>query len=230
VRARLAAVPRPVLVAVGVALAAALAVAVALLLTAGRDTATGPGPTGTVAGATAEATAAPTPTPAPSEAAADAGEEAPPAPDAPVVVDADLAAPYEPTTTDPVALDATATFSDGVTARLVSLEAVQGEAQGPGEVAGPAVRVTVELTNGTAGAVGLGAAVVNAYAGADALPSEPLSGPRAQPFGGVLAPGASVSASYVFRVPEGLRDRLQVTVSHDPRVADVLFEGAAPSA
>lgn len=144
--------------------------------------------------------------------------------------DADPAAPYTPVTEPAVALDQPATFASGVVAELTKVESVDGEAQGPGEVAGPAVRVTVRLTNGTEAAVPLAGAVVNVYAGQDLAPGEPLSGPGGKPFTGTVQPGATATGVYVFNVPADQRDRLQVTVSHDPTVTTVLFEGAGPSA
>ncbi|MDC7120070.1 hypothetical protein OMK64_00795 [Cellulomonas fimi] len=144
--------------------------------------------------------------------------------------DPDPAAPYTPVTEPAVALDQPATFATGVTAELTKVESVAGEAQGPGEVAGPAVRVTVRLTNGTAAAVPLTSAVVNAYAGQDLAPAEPLSAPGGQPFAGSVQPGATATGVYVFNVPADQRDRLQVTVSYDPTVTTVLFEGPGPSA
>lgn len=144
--------------------------------------------------------------------------------------DVDPAAPYAPVTEPAVALDQPASFATGVTAELTKVESVDGEAQGPGEVAGPAVRVTVRLTNGTAAAVPLTQAVVNVYAGQDLAPGEPLSGPGGKPFTGTLQPGATATGVYVFNVPADQRDRLQVTVSYDPTVTTVLFEGAGPTA
>jgi len=44
-------------------------------------------------------------------------------------------------------LDNKVETSPGVTARVKSVEAVKGEARGPGEIAGPALRVTIAITN-----------------------------------------------------------------------------------
>jgi len=144
--------------------------------------------------------------------------------------DADPAAPFAPETKPAVGLDESAPFDSGVVARLVRVESVAGEAQGPGEVAGPAVRVTVEITNGTGAPVSLDSTVVNLYAGQDLAPAEPLSGPGASVLSGDLAVGRTATGAYVFNVPADQRDRLQVTVSYDPTVTTVLFEGAGPAA
>ncbi len=54
-----------------------------------------------------------------------------------------------PVQLEPVPLDETAQFGDQVSAELVDLVAVEAEGQVPGEISGPALRVTVRLINGT---------------------------------------------------------------------------------
>lgn len=222
--------PRVLVVAAVVLVAAVAAVVWALASRGSGGTDAAPVATTT----TATATPTPTPTPTATDEAAVPAEPPAEEPAAPPA-DGAAAAPEAPTTYEPVTepavgLDAPATFATGVTARLTALESVAGEARGPGEVSGPAVRVTVELSNGTPSPLRLDAAVVNVYAGEDLVPGEPLSGPGQRPFTGTLAPGASTTAAYVFNVPPALRERLQVTVSYDPRVTTVLFEGAGPAA
>ena len=142
----------------------------------------------------------------------------------------DPEAPFVPGTEPAVPLTSTAEFGTGMSARVAGLESVAGEAQGPGEVSGPSVRVSIVLTNGTGAAASLDSTVVNLYAGAQLTPGEPLSGPGVSVFSGTLAPGAEATGVYVFRVPADLRDRLQITVSYDPTSTTVLFEGPGPAA
>lgn len=151
--------------------------------------------------------------------AAEPGPE-PAATERPVPDGVDPAAP-------PAALDEPATFTSGVVARLLEIEPVDGEAQGPGEVAGPALRVVVELENRTEDAVDLTAVVVNVYAGAEGRPGEPLAGPDAEPLEGELEPGGRAVGAYVFAVPVELQGDVQVTVSYDATVPAVLLEGRA---
>lgn len=136
---------------------------------------------------------------------------------------------FDPSTEPAVGLDDPAAFESGVTARLDELEAVQGEAQGPGEVSGPAVRVTIELTNGTGAAIALDRTVINVYGGPEQTPGSPLSGPGVDEFSGSLAAGGSATGVYVFALPLDQRDPLQVTVSYDPEDVTVLFEGPGPA-
>lgn len=134
-------------------------------------------------------------------------------------------APVPETTAPAVALDEEASFGTGVTGRLTAVESVDGEASGPGEVAGPAVRVTVELHNGTSEALALNKVVVDVFSGADLAPGEPLSGPGIRWFEGTLEPGGDATGVYVFGVPADRRDQVQVRVSYDPLAPTVLFEG-----
>lgn len=136
---------------------------------------------------------------------------------------------FDPSTEPAVGLDEPAPFDSGVSAHLDELEAVQGEAEGPGEVSGPSVRVTVVLTNGTGAAVSLDQTVVNVYGGAQRAPGSPLSGPGVDEFSGSLAAGESATGVYVFALPADQRDPLQVTVSYDPQDVTVLFEGPGPA-
>ena len=155
-----------------------------------------------------------TPGPSPTETAV----LTPPSTDAPTD-------PAPEMTTPPVALDGTASFGTGVTARLTAVESVAGEASGPGEVAGPAVRVTVELHNGTNHALALNMVVVDVFAGSELAPGEPLSGPGVRWFDGTLEPGDDATGVYVFGVPADRRDQVHVRVSYDPLAPTVLFEG-----
>ena len=135
------------------------------------------------------------------------------------------AAPTEDPTAPPVDLEDPAEIGE-ITARLARIEAIEGEAEGPGEIAGPALRVTVELTNGSAAAAALTGVVVNLYHGPDAAPAELLAGSGSAWFEGALAPGATVTGVYVFTVPLDDRDPIQVTVFVTPDEPTVLFEGA----
>ncbi|GEL98441.1 hypothetical protein [Cellulomonas terrae] len=175
--------------------------------------------------ASSSATVTSTPEPEPS-----ASPTTPPSTEPAPAPSTDPEAPFVPGTEPAVPLTSTAEFGTGMSARVAGLESVAGVAEGPGEVAGPSVRVSVVLTNGTGAAASLDSTVVNLYAGEQLAPGEPLSGPGVSVFTGTLAPGASATGVYVFRVPPDLRDHLQITVSYDPTATTVLFEGPGPAA
>ena len=195
------------------ALAAAVLVAVAavVLFLVTRD---GDDPGGTQDGAAA--TADPTLPAAPSSA-----PPATPTPEEPLE---GSAAP--PPTQAPVALDQTAAVGDGMTVDVVGIEEVEGTASGPGNIAGPALRVTVRLTNGTSGPVSLDGTAVELRYGFDQAPASPLEDPSQVRFAGGLEPGASVEGVYVFTVPTEARYAVTVLVEYAPGTPFVVFTGS----
>jgi hypothetical protein len=124
-----------------------------------------------------------------------------------------------------VGLHETAAVGDGVTVDVASVESIQGRAAGPGNVAGPALRVTVRITNGTGAELAVDAATVNLAYGDAATPGSPLEDPSRAPFSGTVAPGAGVDGVYVFSVPADAADPVIVEVGYRPGAPLVLFVG-----
>lgn len=125
-----------------------------------------------------------------------------------------------------VPLNSPAAESNGVTARLTSIQAIQGKANGPGNVAGPALRVTVHVENGTKAPITLAGAAINMYYGADNTPASPLDDPSQRPFGiGMVQPGASADGVYVFTVPQDQRDKVTIEVGYEAGAPLLLFSG-----
>ena len=118
----------------------------------------------------------------------------------------------------PVPLDKTSGAGDGVSARLTSVRAVTAEAKGPGEVTGPALAVTVAVTNGSSSALDLDQVAVT-LDGSDSSPGNPMTDQPAQPITGRLAAGGSASGVYVFAIAKNLRK---------PVVIQVMLSGGAP--
>jgi len=132
-----------------------------------------------------------------------------------------------PGTVAPVGLTDTAEVGDGVSGRLVSVEAIQGDGDGPGNIDGPALRVTVELVNGTSKPVSFDAVAAELYTGQDLTPASPLDDPSAAPFSGTVAPGDSATGVYVFTVPEDRRSDVTVQVGYQAGAPYLVFRGAA---
>lgn len=103
--------------------------------------------------------------------------------------------------TAPVAPGVPAAAVPGVQIAVDSAEIVDGEAHGPGEVAGPAFLIAVSVANGTGAPVSLDGVVVNVYGPDGAAGSVLASDPRGSPLQGDLAPGAKASGTYVLRRP-----------------------------
>ena len=107
-----------------------------------------------------------------------------------------------------------------------SVEKVTGEANLPGEVGGPALRFTVELTNGTGEVLDLRTVVVNAYYGPDRTPATPLLKPGGQAFEPEVAADESARGVFVFTVPPELQDQVELEIDAGVGKAIVIFAGA----
>jgi hypothetical protein len=128
----------------------------------------------------------------------------------------------------PIDLKATATVVQGVQARITDIEAVQGEARGIGEVAGPAVRFRVVVENSTGAAISTEQVVVNVSAGAEDTPALPLSGPGVEGFPPAIEPGTTASATYVYLIPNEQRNVVRIFFNFRIDVPVASFEGPVP--
>jgi hypothetical protein len=125
-----------------------------------------------------------------------------------------------------VPLDGRAEAGNGLVALLPRIEAIQGTGTGPGNIAGPSLRVTVRLENGTAGPVFLDAVAVNVYHGEERTPASPLDDPSSSPFQGTLAAGKSAEGVYVVRVPESARGDVTIEVGYEAGAPLLIFHGS----
>lgn len=124
-------------------------------------------------------------------------------------------------------LDRTGNLGNGVAVKVTKIESVSGVAQGPGEIAGPSLRVTVSVSNRSSRPISMGLALLNLYYGPEKTPASELSGPAAAPLSGKIAPRSSESGKYVFNVPRNDRDRIFVEFSYTTHAPTVVFKGAA---
>ena len=127
-----------------------------------------------------------------------------------------------------VPLKTPAEVKAGLTARISDIEAVDGEATSPGEIAGPAVRFTLTLANASDAEVPLETTVVNVYYGKARTPASPLS-EGAAPLPARVAAGDEVTGTYVYVIPRKSRERVLITVDHSVDVSLVAFEGSMPA-
>lgn len=103
-------------------------------------------------------------------------------------------------------------MGNGVTVVVTRVTRTQATARQPGETAGPAAAVRVEVRNRTRSPINLDAIVVNAEdaKGSPLVPNFTSS----DPLGGTLAPGKSRQGTYVFRVARQVQD-ITIHVHHD---------------
>lgn len=181
----------------------------------GSGSGTSPAPSDVISGsAAAPATSAATPATTGSVVPAPAGGD----------ID-ETVAPSARVTRAPVALTARAAFGDGVRLRLVDRADVTGKATRPGEVSGPALRLTLGLTNDTGRALSVDDAVV-AVTDSRGVPLTPLADSTTA-FRGTLAAGRTATGRYVFTLADGRHNPYTIRVSHSGRSAVVQLVGAA---
>src|SRR3712207_1179832 len=92
-------------------------------------------------------------------------------------------------------------------------------------IAGPALRVTVRVENGTAEPVALGGVAVNLAYGPDRTPASPLDDPSRRPFATMVEPGQSAEGVYVFTVPADARDQVTIEVGYEAGAPLLQFTG-----
>ncbi len=133
--------------------------------------------------------------------------------------------PVEPVRTKKaVPLDKTGDFGTGLTVRLSRIAAVKGKATAPGEIAGPAIKVTVIARNRADRAIDLNSVVVFVSFGTKHMPASELS-EGARPLTGRLAPDKSQTGTYIYTVPEEERKKVRVEISYSSKAPTVAFEG-----
>lgn len=117
----------------------------------------------------------------------------------------------------------------GIDLRIAKIESVKGESHIPGEVSGPALRLTVEVTNQRDRAVPIGSALANFYYGKDRKPATSLLKPGSKWFPKRVAANGTATGVYVFSVPKNDRDVLALEVILDNQLRTVEFNGSCAS-
>lgn len=137
----------------------------------------------------------------------------------------------EPPASEPIEtdIDDVATVVEGVTAEVVSMTAFESSSEQPGDLAGPALKVVVRVTNSTDAPLDLGGATVNLASGPDQNPAPPLGDTVAAGLPATLAPGESADGEYSFSIPVDARSDVGVTVDLLTGEPYVAFRGAAPA-
>jgi hypothetical protein len=189
------------------------------------------GAPGSPSGSETSSSATPDPTDAASATPGESGTAAPGEPSAtaaPGEPPATAAPGEQPAAAPAVPMDESATINAGVTAKISNLEAVEGVAQAPGEVAAPSVRVTVDITNDTDAEVDLSTTVVTAYFGDDQTPALELNEPGASLMPATVAAGGTATGIYVFSIPPDQRQNVRIVVDYSVDVAPLVFEGQVP--
>lgn len=132
-----------------------------------------------------------------------------------------------PQATATAPLQSAAPITSTLTARIVSMRAVQAKATQPGQVGGPALRFVIRLANAGSKPVDLSSAVVNVYSGVDQEPAYQLDSDGLV-FPSSVAARSSVTGTALFTVPVSDRGQVRITVDTSATTTVVAFSGAAP--
>ncbi len=133
------------------------------------------------------------------------------------------------TTVTVPAQSSAAQFTRGPQVSIVSMSAITATAAGPGEIAGPAVRLTLRFRNTVPAAIGLDTVTVGLLDGSG-RPCSMVSRNGSAPFAGVLPPGAVKDGTFVFSVPAAARKGVTVSVDYSSDAPTLLFTADAPNA
>jgi hypothetical protein len=109
------------------------------------------------------------------------------------------------------------------------MQSIDAKTTMPGERAGPAVVMSVRITNGSSKPLDLGGVTVDLHDKAG-LSAYPVTVTPAQHFYGSVAPGASATGQYVFTVAPKDRSGASLIVNYSSDVPTVAFTGDLPSA
>jgi hypothetical protein len=116
--------------------------------------------------------------------------------------------------------------SNAVSVRISTIKPITAKAQLPGEVAGPALALTVKIDNQSPQRVDLGSVLVT-LADSSGAPGGEMSARPARPLKGRLASQKSASGVYVFTVDEDRRDPIMVLVTLAGETPVLAFKGNA---
>ena len=131
-------------------------------------------------------------------------------------------------TNSAVPLDAASDLGGQISAKLTEVKAIDAQAKVPGEISGPAVAITVEISNDSPNAIGLDSVSVDVQGGGG-VPTSPITTDPASPLSGVLAPGEKKTGVYVFTMPADVRNGASVTVLYSTDAPVALFTGNVPT-
>jgi len=143
-----------------------------------------------------------------------------------------------PGATDPVAkpdepievpLDEASDPISGAVVEVVELKALTAGRDIPGETKGPAVEVTVRITNDGGAPLSTAGSNVNlTYGGEERLPGIALTGDQVTVWPDSIAPGETADAVFLFGVPLAPEGDIRVIVDLLATEPDVVFVGPRP--
>lgn len=138
-------------------------------------------------------------------------------------------APPNALVAEPVGVAETASFGDGVTARLGSVRSLEAKASLPGETSGPAVALNLSISNGSPATIELASITVD-LVDSRGMSSILIHSEPPTELAGSLSAGATAEGTYVFRLDPEMRDNASITVKYSSITPLVTFQGSLPHA
>lgn len=129
-----------------------------------------------------------------------------------------------PVPTESAKIDAPVDFETGVTVSLKSVKSTTVTARTPGEISGPAVVVTVAISNDSTDTVNVDSAVVSLTADKGGFGVGTTAGDP-KPLAGDIAPGKSVTGTYVFMLDPAKGRSVTVSVNYGAGEPVAVFTG-----
>ncbi|WP_416890357.1 hypothetical protein [Microbacterium sp.] len=126
-------------------------------------------------------------------------------------------------------IDDTASPEKDVAVRVASVHRFEATGALPGEVSGPALRVTVEIDNQSDADLDTSLATLAVDFGDDRVPAPELDDPEAPANPGIVAPGDLGTIVRSFTIPDGETDRMRVSLEMSVGKPTVIFEGGVPA-
>ncbi|KQQ65006.1 hypothetical protein [Microbacterium sp. Leaf320] len=135
----------------------------------------------------------------------------------------------KPDSGDEVPIDEPAPAVEGVVAEVTAIESTTAGNDIPGEPSGPAIQVTVRLTNGSDEPVDTaGANVTMTYGGDDRLPASGVTGEGTTLWPASIPAGGQADAIFQFAVPSSPDGDVRVIVDILAAAPNVVFVGPRP--
>jgi hypothetical protein len=124
-----------------------------------------------------------------------------------------------------VGLGSAVRFHDvALTATIADAARVQAKAHIPGEIAGPALSFTLQLTNRGHRSLDLGTNIAVTAQDADGVPFSALT-TSTHLVGGSLPPGGHASGRYVFHLPDNTKNPVTIEVTYAATAEVARFVG-----
>jgi hypothetical protein len=126
----------------------------------------------------------------------------------------------------PFPIKASGDFGNGVSARLTKIQAINVQTVLPGEFSGPAVAVTLDVTNGSSRSINLDTVIVDLVYGDLFLSAPQVTEGNRKHLSGDLAAGHTTSGDYVFTLAPAERNHVQVRIRYAAEVPTAVFTGS----